>query len=79
MMRVSCHMTPEEKEEEEKKRCSFSPHECSIYPSPGPPPPSSPRPSPLLGILHEDRLLDIFHSVSKRCSEIRASSKESAV
>lgn len=77
MMRMSCHMTPEEKEEE-KKRCSFSPHECSIYPSPGPPP-SPPRPTPLLVILHEDRRLDIFHSVSKRCSEIRASSKESAV
>lgn len=56
---LSYDSTQREREREKKRRCSFSPHECSIYPSPRPPTPPPPSRIPL-GILHEDRPPDIF-------------------
>lgn len=63
-----------------KRRCSFSPHECSIYPSPGPPLPFPPPPffSGFFFYMKTDCWI-FFIVFSKRCSEIWAPSIISAV
>lgn len=53
------------------RHCSVSPHECSIYPSPGPPPP--------LLLCIDARQPDIFHSAFERWPETRTSCFESSV
>lgn len=67
MVRMSCHMTLERKTKN-NRGAAHSPHMSAAFTlHPDLPTPPS---SPLLSILHEDRLLDIFHSLSERCSVI---------